>query len=94
MLLASIRFKTYALKYSAIGYERNGKNYFWVSCIQVAFLYLAMFSCIFCDYICFLSTLNTSLPYIFFLFDLILYVLSTISQLQRDGPSWVEPVLS
>ena len=28
------------------------------------------------------------------LFDLILYVLSTIFQLNRDGSSWVEPVLS
>ena len=28
------------------------------------------------------------------LFDLILYVPSTIFQLFRDGPSWVEPVLS
>ena len=29
----------------------------------------------------------------FFLFDLILYVPSTIFQLYRDGSSWVEPVL-
>ena len=29
-----------------------------------------------------------------FLFDLILYVPSTIFQLNRDGSSWVEPVLS
>ena len=29
-----------------------------------------------------------------FLFDLILYVPSTIFQLCRDGSSWVEPVLS
>ena len=28
------------------------------------------------------------------LFDLILYVPSTIIQLNRDGSSWVEPVLS
>ena len=28
------------------------------------------------------------------LFDLILYILSTIFQLSRDGSSWVEPVLS
>ena len=28
------------------------------------------------------------------LFDLILYVPSTIFQLNRDGSSWVEPVLS
>ena len=28
-----------------------------------------------------------------FLFDLILYVTSTISQLNRDWSSWVEPVL-
>ena len=31
---------------------------------------------------------------IFFLFDLILNVPSTIFQLYRDGSSWVEPVLS
>ena len=31
---------------------------------------------------------------LFVLFDLILYVSSTIFQLNRDGPSWVEPVLS
>ena len=31
---------------------------------------------------------------IFVLFDLILYVPSTIFQLNRDGSSWVEPVLS
>ena len=30
----------------------------------------------------------------FFLFDLILYVPSTNFQLNRDGSSWVEPVLS
>ena len=29
-----------------------------------------------------------------YLFDLILYVPSTIFQLNRDGSSWVEPVLS
>ena len=28
------------------------------------------------------------------LFDLILYVPSTIFQLNRDGSSWIEPVLS
>ena len=31
---------------------------------------------------------------IFVLFDLILYIPSTIFQLNRDGSSWVEPVLS
>ena len=31
---------------------------------------------------------------LFCLFDLILYVSSTISQLNRDESSWVEPVLS
>ena len=30
----------------------------------------------------------------FCLFDLILYVPSTVFQLNRDGSSWVEPVLS
>ena len=32
--------------------------------------------------------------YTVFLFDLILYVPSTIFQLNREGSSWVEPVLS
>ena len=32
--------------------------------------------------------------FIFILFDLILYVPSTIFQLCRDGSFWVEPVLS
>ena len=32
--------------------------------------------------------------FVFFLFDLILYVPSTICQLNRDGSPWVEPVLS
>ena len=31
---------------------------------------------------------------LFVLFDLILYVQSTIFQLNRDGSSWIEPVLS
>ena len=31
---------------------------------------------------------------LFDLFDLFLHVPSTIFQLNRDGPSWVEPVLS
>ena len=30
----------------------------------------------------------------FILFDLILYIPSTIFQLYRDGSSWVEPVIS
>ena len=34
------------------------------------------------------------LPAFFVLFDLILYVPSTIFQLYIDGSSWVEPVLS
>ena len=32
--------------------------------------------------------------FLFDLFDLNLYVPSTIFQLKRDAPSWVEPVLS
>ena len=32
--------------------------------------------------------------FVFCLFDLILYVPSTIFQLNRDGSSWIEPVLS
>ena len=34
------------------------------------------------------------MPAIIILFDLILYVPSTIFQLYRDASSWVEPVLS
>ena len=47
--------------------------------------------------ICFLEKNNIFLRFclcIFDLFDLILYVSSTIFQLNRDGSSWVEPVLS
>ena len=40
------------------------------------------------------DTDHTSPPVALFLFDLILYVPSTIFQLNRDGSSWVEPVLS
>ena len=36
----------------------------------------------------------TDRPAMICLFDLILYVPSTIFQLNRDGPSWVEAVLS
>ena len=35
-----------------------------------------------------------TLPFVFFLFDLILYIPLTIFPLNRDGSSWVEPVLS
>ena len=35
-----------------------------------------------------------NVQFVCFLFDLILYVPSTIFQLYRDGSSWVEPVLS
>ena len=38
--------------------------------------------------------LENSTIHILILFDLILYVPSTIFQLNRDGSSWVEPVLS
>ena len=38
--------------------------------------------------------LKISLNLMICLFDLILYVPSTIFQLYRDGSSWVEPVLS
>ena len=43
-----------------------------------------------------LNSNDNSLRIIVFvsLFDLILYVPSTIFQLNRDGSSWVEPVLS
>ena len=34
------------------------------------------------------------LHFVMFLFDLIIYVPSTIFQLNRDGSSWDEPVLS
>ena len=40
------------------------------------------------------SPFGVHLGELFCLFDLILYVPSTISQLNRDGSSWVEPVQS
>ena len=39
-------------------------------------------------------SIRLSVSFCFVLFDLILYVQSTIFQLYRDGSSWVEPVLS
>ena len=42
----------------------------------------------------YLSLYNLTINHRFCLFDLILYVPSTIFQLYRDGSSWVEPVLS
>ena len=39
-------------------------------------------------------TVNTIFCLFICLFDLILYIPSTIFQLNRDGSSWVEPVLS
>ena len=41
-----------------------------------------------------LLTITDYQTWCFCLFDLILYVSSTIFQLNRDGSSWVEPVLS
>ena len=41
-----------------------------------------------------LTTPQTTIYAILCLFDLILYVQSTIFQLYRDGSSWAEPVLS
>ena len=41
-----------------------------------------------------LLTCSFAIVCLFCLFDLILYVPSTIFQLNRDGSSWVEPVLS
>ena len=40
------------------------------------------------------SKVMLTITFCLFLFDLILYVSSTIIQLNRDGSSWVEPVLS
>ena len=41
------------------------------------------------------NTMDSSTIFVLFcLFDLILYIPSTIFQLYRDGSSWVEPVLS
>ena len=37
---------------------------------------------------------TTEMLQVLFLFDLILYVPSTIFQLNRDGSSWVEPAIS
>ena len=44
--------------------------------------------------VCSGSTLFASILNLSVLFDLILYVQSTIFQLNRDRSSWVEPVLS
>ena len=44
--------------------------------------------------LCTKKTLEYSDPLGMKVFDLILYVPSTIFQLYRDGSSWVEPVLS
>ena len=41
-----------------------------------------------------MSASSQSLRFVLFLFDLILYVPSTFFQLNRDGSSGVEPVLS
>ena len=40
------------------------------------------------------SAINKAVHLLICSFDLILYVISTIFQLNRDGSSWVEPVLS
>ena len=37
---------------------------------------------------------STEMLQVLFLFDLILYVVSTIFQLNTDGSSWVEPAIS
>ena len=37
---------------------------------------------------------TTEMLQVLFLFDLILYVVSTIFQLNTDGSSWVEPAIS
>ena len=56
------------------------------------------FTCLHVHNICaklFVSSTNIALVCLFVcLFDLILYVPSTIFQLYRDGSTWVEPVLS
>ena len=43
---------------------------------------------------CYITIFHVSCSYMNKDFDLILYVPSTIFQLNRDGSSWVEPVLS
>ena len=42
----------------------------------------------------YLVKVSEYIGYFFYLFDLILYIPSTIFQLCRDGSSWVEPALS
>ena len=55
----------------------------------LALLYLMFFLCVF-----FFTFPRVVLGQVWsFLFDLILYVPSIISQSYRDGSSWVEPVL-
>ena len=61
-------------------------------------LFITLFSAFFLFKVCevlavsFFTALSTF--FLFCLFDLILYVPPTISQLYRDESSWVEPVLS
>ena len=47
-----------------------------------------------CVFVCYFPGTIDIVHFVLFLFDLILYVPSTIFQLHRDGSSWVEPVLS
>ena len=54
------------------------------ACFQILLIFFLCISC----YCIFVTGL------ILYLFDLILYVPSTIFQLCRDGSSWAEPVLS
>ena len=61
------------------------KMYLWTINNQISPLNSLPLSQLLCAWQCFLLAL---------LFDLIFYVPSTIFQLNRDGSSWVEPVLS
>ena len=65
---------------------------FWGFCVGLCF---GMHYFDFSSFVIILTRMRKLVPLLLLLlFDLILYVPSTIFQLYRDGSSWVEPVLS
>ena len=68
-------------------FSNKGMSYIYLFRYQVAGILFTLVNLTLCK-------LMDSSYFVFCLFDLILYVQSTIYQLIRDGSSWVEPVLS
>ena len=68
-------------------FSNKGMSYIYLFRYQVAGILFTLVNLTFC-------ILMDSSYFVFCLFDLILYVPSTIYQLIRDGSSWVDPVLS